>query len=305
MIGKYVNEEELKRLMSTLVVIVGCLIIAGLFAVLVVPGLRNANKPATSAPVAAVVGDSGYLNPEEPPQRKGFVIPPVDPQTLIQSSSELVARGKSLFSRYCVQCHGALGHGDGPASATMDPKPRNLTSPEGWKNGPDIPGIFKTISEGIRGTSMSSFDYLSKNDTMALVHYAQSLASFPQMAANQQAMEALAKRLASTGEVVPNRIPVSAAMKKLSEEDRTPPPLTIDQEDQSRGVSILRRILKDPETAARFLAHSQSWKASSQELASSVLVNAPGNGFSVDSATLNESEWQELYTEILKRTKSQ
>lgn len=305
MIGKYVNEEELKRLMSTLVVIVGCLIIAGLFAVLVVPGLRNANRPATSAPVAAVVGDSGYLNPEEPPQRKGFEIPPVDPQVLLQSSSELVARGKSLFDRHCVQCHGTLGRGDGPASATMDPKPRNLADSQGWKNGADIPGIFRTLSEGIRGTSMSSFDYLSKNDRMAMVHYARSLASFEQMAANPQAMEALADLLASAGEVVPNRIPVSAAMNKLSEEDGTPPPLTIDQEGQAQGASILRRILKDPERAARFLARSQSWKANSQEFASSVLLNAPGNGFSVDSATLNESEWQELYTEILKRTKSQ
>ena len=49
MIEKYVDAEELKRLLSVLVVILGCLIIAGLFASIVVPGLRNANKPATPA----------------------------------------------------------------------------------------------------------------------------------------------------------------------------------------------------------------------------------------------------------------
>ena len=67
MIEKYVDAEELKRLLSVLVVILGCLIIAGLFASIVVPGLRNANRPATPAPVEPVVGESGWLNPEEFP----------------------------------------------------------------------------------------------------------------------------------------------------------------------------------------------------------------------------------------------
>jgi len=305
MIEKYVNAEELKRLMSSLVVVLGCLVIAGLFASIIVPGLRNANKPATSSPVAPVVGESGWLNPEEFPPQKGSVIPPVDPQTLIAPTNELVTRGKSLFEKNCEQCHGAGGQGNGPAAITMNPKPRNLAGPDGWKNGPDIPGIYKTISEGIRGTSMSPFDYLSKKDRMALVHYVQSLASFPRVAANPPAMEALARLLGSAGETVPNRIPVSAAMARLSEEYKTPPPLIIDQGDQSTGAVLLRRILKDPERAGRFLAQSQSWESGSRELASSILLNTPENGFSIGSATLNASEWQELHAELLKRVKSQ
>ena len=109
----------------------------------------------------------------------------------------------------------------------------------------------------------------------------------------------------AAGEIVPNRIPVSAAMARLSAEYKAPPPLTVRSEDQSPGAGILRRILKDPDRAAQFLAQSQSWQAGSQGLASSVLLNTPGNGFSISSATLNASEWQELYAELLKRTKSQ
>ena len=41
MIEKYVNEEELKRLLSTLVVVLGALMIAVLFASIIVPGLRS------------------------------------------------------------------------------------------------------------------------------------------------------------------------------------------------------------------------------------------------------------------------
>ena len=305
MIDKYVNAEELKRLISTLVVILGCLIIAGLFAGIVVPGLRNANRPATPAPVAPVVGESGWLNPEEFPPQKGSVIPPVDPQTLMVPSTELAARGKTLFAKSCTQCHGTIGRGDGPAAGTMNPKPRNLAGSEEWKNGPDMPGIFKTINEGIKGTSMSSFDYLARKDRMALVHYVQSLATFPRKTGSPQAMEALTRQLAAAGEIVPNKIPVSAAMARLRAEYKAPPPLMVRQEDQNPGAGILRRVLKDPVRAAQFLTQSQSWKAGSQELAASVLLNTPENGFSISSATLNESEWQELYTELLKRAKSQ
>ena len=305
MIEKYVNMEELKRLLSVLVVILGCLIIAGLFASIVVPGLRNANRPATPAPVEPVVGESGWLNPEEFPPQKGNVIPPVDPKALIEPSAELVARGKTLFANSCTQCHGAIGRGDGPSAATMNPKPRNLTGSDGWKNGPDMPGIFKTISEGIKGTSMSSFDHLARKDRMALVHYVQSLASSRPKTGSPQAMQALTAQLASTEETIPNRIPVSTAMARLSAEFRDPLPLAAHREDQSSGDEILRRVLQDPARAARFLTQSQRWKAGSQALAASVLLNTPENGFSIGSAALNASEWQELYAELLKRAKSQ
>jgi len=305
MIEKYVNAEELKRLLSVLVVILGCLIIAGLFASIVVPGLRNANRPATPAPVAPAVGESGWLNPEEFPPQKGSVIPPVDPKILIEPSRELITRGKELFEKNCTQCHGTIGHGDGPAAATMNPKPRNLADSEGWKNGMDMTGIFKTISEGISRTSMSSFDYLAKRDRMALVHYVQSLASSQPKTGSPQAMEALTAQLASAGETIPNRIPVSAAMSRLSAEYRDPPPLAAHREDQSPGAEILRRVLRDPARAARFLTQSKLWKSGSQELASSVLLNTPENGFSISTAALDASEWQYLYAELLKREKSQ
>jgi mono/diheme cytochrome c family protein len=305
MIEKYVDAEELKRLLSVLVVILGGLIIAGLFASIVVPGLRNANKPATPTAIAPVVGESGWLNPEEYPPQRGGVIPPVDPQTLLEPSVALIDRGRTLFENNCTQCHGRFGRGDGPAAATMNPKPRDLADPDGWRKGFEMPGIFKTLTEGISGTSMASFDYLPRRDRMALTHYVQSLGKFDHKAKNPQAIEALAKELAAAGETIPNKIPLSMAMTKLREEYIAPPVLTITREDKGPGTEILRRVLIDPERAGRFLALSQSWKSSYRAFASSVLLDTPGNGFSINSATLNESEWRELYAELLKRAKSQ
>lgn len=37
-----------------------------------------------------------------------------------------VAKGKEIFAQRCVPCHGSTGQGDGPASASLNPKPRKF-----------------------------------------------------------------------------------------------------------------------------------------------------------------------------------
>lgn len=51
--------------------------------------------------------------------------------------------GKVTFTTNCMTCHGMMGKGDGPLSAALDPKPRDLSS-----------GVFKfdTDSDGTPGT---------------------------------------------------------------------------------------------------------------------------------------------------------
>lgn len=44
-----------------------------------------------------------------------------------------VAKGKEIFSQRCVPCHGSTGHGDGPASASLDPKPRKFADGQ-WQS---------------------------------------------------------------------------------------------------------------------------------------------------------------------------
>ena len=44
-----------------------------------------------------------------------------------------VAKGKEIFAQRCVPCHGATGHGDGPASASLNPKPRVFADPA-WQS---------------------------------------------------------------------------------------------------------------------------------------------------------------------------
>jgi hypothetical protein len=186
----------------------------------------------------------------------------------------------------------------------MNPRPRNFSSADGWVNGYHAPGIFKTLSEGISGTSMASFDYMRKKDRMALVHYVQQLGSFQHDTASLKLMESLSQALASAGERTSNKIPVSMAMDKLREEYPIVPQLVIDRNDSSLGGVLLRSIVVDPVRASQFLAQSSAWRESYRALASSVVLDIPGNGFSTASVSLKPAEWQLLHSELRTRLKS-
>jgi mono/diheme cytochrome c family protein len=44
----------------------------------------------------------------------------------IPADGASLARGRKLFEANCASCHGAGGHGDGPAGTALSPKPSNL-----------------------------------------------------------------------------------------------------------------------------------------------------------------------------------
>ena len=49
-----------------------------------------------------------------------------------------IARGKDMFQKHCVLCHGPEGHGDGPAAAGLSPKPSNLVEDAAHRSDGDI-----------------------------------------------------------------------------------------------------------------------------------------------------------------------
>ncbi len=215
MMERYATPAEFRRLVSALLVVAVFICIIGLFAFLVVPGMRNVNEPGSETAVAAVQGDTGWLDPTDYPAAARQVIPPVDPQTVLTPTPELMARGKTLFSQTCSSCHGPEGRGDGPAGANLTPRPRDFSQKDGWKNGTRIEDIFNTLGEGVKGSAMVPYDYLSKRDRMALVHVVQSQGGFDHGTSDPKARADLERVFASAGEVVPNRIPVARAIRIL------------------------------------------------------------------------------------------
>jgi mono/diheme cytochrome c family protein len=96
------------------------------------------------------------------------------------STPELIAHGKTLYAQQCVSCHGEAGKGDGPAASALNPRPRNFTVPDGWKNGRKPTMVFKTLKEGLPPSAMASFATLPADDRWALTHFVLSMAPSPE-----------------------------------------------------------------------------------------------------------------------------
>ena len=85
---------------------------------------------------------------------------------------EQMKKGAEVYALNCVSCHGEKGGGDGAAAAALQPVPRNFLSTEQkWTNGTSPLAIFKTLANGIEGTSMASYANLGEDDMWALTHY--------------------------------------------------------------------------------------------------------------------------------------
>ena len=217
-IHDYLSPAELRRLVSALMAVIGFLAIVTFFGFIVVPGMRYQAHTTPEAPVQAVQGETGWLDPTDYPPMAKQIIPPIDPKTVMTPNPELMARGKAIFAQTCATCHGAEGIGDGLGGKGLNPKPRNFTDPAGWINGTRLEAIYKTLDEGIKGSSMVSYKDLSKRDRMALAHVVQSLGAFDHGTSDPKALAELERLFASAGEVIPNRIPVARAVDALCRE---------------------------------------------------------------------------------------
>lgn len=104
---------------------------------------------------------------------------PNKPKMLGQAEDDNLAlqRGYAIFSRYCTQCHGVNGDGQGALAKYLNPKPRDYTrgifkftsTPYGKK--PRHSDLIRTVRQGVQGTSMPSFDRFTEDDIHAVVDY--------------------------------------------------------------------------------------------------------------------------------------
>lgn len=116
---------------------------------------------------------------ETQPVGKPVSIPQPLPKT-----PQLLAKGKDLYEQAgCFDCHGRSGKGDGPAAATLKDEwgypitPYDFTIPGKMKGGGSAKEIYRTLTVGIGGTPMPSYDEaLTEEERWAIAHYVRSLA---------------------------------------------------------------------------------------------------------------------------------
>lgn len=171
-----------------------------------------------------------------------------------------LARGRQLYEKECLACHGPRGRGDGPKAADLTVDPGNLAGRRVQKQ-PDGT-LFWKITEGLQ--PMPSFRELAERDRWMLVHYLRTLAPAgaavepaPQetppregeaipLAQNQQAAESTQAPGVTTGAERPSAPPASApggpqGFVSREEYER----LLGEHEALKRDVEALKTLLRD------------------------------------------------------------
>jgi cytochrome c oxidase cbb3-type subunit I/II len=100
------------------------------------------------------------------------------PQTEAQ-----VERGKAVYERRCVGCHGVKGDGNGPVATFLDPRPRDFTlgsfkfrsTPSGSL--PTDGDLYRTLTRGVRWTAMPTWHEVSEKERIAVIAYLKTFAA--------------------------------------------------------------------------------------------------------------------------------
>ncbi len=92
--------------------------------------------------------------------------------------------GREIYDRWCAECHGAEGAGDGPAAAHMLPRPRDFVQARyqvrttGPGELPTDADIMRILEVGMPGTAMPGWPNLSERERRDVVAYIKSFSRF-------------------------------------------------------------------------------------------------------------------------------
>ena len=105
-----------------------------------------------------------------PPDAGTSTTPPTpDPNAAVASGS-----GAAIYAQRCALCHGAEGRGDGPAAASLNPKPRNHTDGS-YMNSQTNDQLLTVIRDG-KGAMPAWKSVLSEEEIQAVLQHVRTLA---------------------------------------------------------------------------------------------------------------------------------
>ncbi|MDR3669054.1 MAG: cytochrome c [Ignavibacteriaceae bacterium] len=229
-------------------------------------------------------------------------IAPIDITKIGDPTPDLLAKGKNIFTTVCISCHGEGGKGDGPAGSILNPKPQNFTSKIGWKNGPKLNQIYKTLSDGIPGSGMASYAYLTPEEKFGLAHYIRT--TFVQdppkdSPADLKTLDQLYNL--SQGQKIPAQIPVSVAAKfVINENDSLVQNTsrivsTISSNISNPAVQLFNKVTDSKYKAVVSLERSFGWKQNEQTFVNQIINNVNLNGFNYNVFNLSGNDWDLLH----------
>jgi mono/diheme cytochrome c family protein len=246
-----------------------------------------------------VLKDSTAFVLDIPLQSPRF-LPPVDVMKFSEATPQLLQAGKDLFKANCSSCHGDNGEGNGTASATLNPKPRNFHSLQGWTNGSKISQIYKTLQEGIVKNGMASFSYLPPADRFALIHYVRSFATGQSGDTPEELVSLETNYQLSKGTNTPGQIPIQVAEKNVVSESS----LAIARIDEiaatlspasgNSGEELFVRLAKDKRKALTALVQGAA-SGTVDQFIKVVSTDPVQIGFRAEVVQLSVAQWTALY----------
>ncbi len=224
-------------------------------------------------------------------------IPPIDIMALSKPNQNLIDKGQKLFTTICVSCHGADGKGDGPAAAA-----RNFTSKDGWVNGPKLSQIFTTLSEGISGSGMAAFDYLTPEERISLAHYIRSTFVPNPPSDDKDDLMALDQTYnLSKGSEIAAQIPVAEALK-IIERENEPKVRKINDvmnkilaDKNTNGAKLFDKVTSNKTKALTLILNTPDWKQNKNVFINAIVNSVVENGFNSEVLELKNYEWDEMY----------
>jgi len=96
----------------------------------------------------------------------------------VQAAEDRAAKGRPLYERYCLSCHGPEGRGDGPLGLRLNPPAANFHKPESRNKSDD--DLLKAIQQGHSDTAMASWrGVLSGEELQDILAYIRKLVGKP------------------------------------------------------------------------------------------------------------------------------
>lgn len=123
------------------VVLLGCVGLTGCTGRQILAMRQHAEKPAattptpagTTTPAATFTGPAIAATTDYP---KNPTAPRPEPpaqfaslKNPLSATPDDIVKGKAIYDANCAPCHGAGGAGDGPAAASLNPKPADFKTP--------------------------------------------------------------------------------------------------------------------------------------------------------------------------------